>query len=89
MKIKEFLECVFDKITLIDEYCDGRFVGNHSLFCISKDGNFLELYFTGDQDRETKININQDLQIVDNRITCEDTDGNKLDLYFWKYTPAF
>lgn len=73
----------------IQEFCDGRFVGTHEIWdLIPDEKNRICFSFTGGKEIFTYIDIESDVRIISGGIGTVDTNGNPIELYFYRWTPV-
>lgn len=95
MIFKEYLDKFLRQTIMIEEWCGNRRVTTHTVFGLGEtsdcdDGtiddmsNYLQLWEDGNCGQVTNIGINQEISLNKDAVVVTDTEGNKLDLFFFK-----
>jgi hypothetical protein len=95
MTFKEYLNKIGNDLALIEEWCGDRLVAIHTTFGLgdvvdTDDGeedksNYFQLWGHGQGgDDVTEIDIHQEIVFNKKAVCVMDTNGNKLDLFFYR-----
>lgn len=95
MTFKEYLDKIGDDIFLIEEWCEGRLVAQHTAFGLGEKvdtdegeedkSNYFQLWENGQCGCSvSEIDIRQEISFNGQAVHVMDTNENKLDLFFYR-----
>ena len=85
--LKQYLDFVLDKTSIIQENRDGRFIQYHTSFCLGEDDKSHLFLMMGHGDDNTMVDINTEVSIDGNSIHTKTIYGENITLYFFGFSP--